>query len=152
MTLREAITAALDEADAAGDEVRASTLRLVLAAVKDRDVSARAKDCTNGCEEREILGLLEQMSRQRDESSRAYDEQGRPDLAEREREEIRVIKGFLPKQMRDEEVAAAAAGVVDELDASGLKDIGRCMGVLKERYAGRMDFTKAGKTVKELLS
>ncbi len=152
MDMRQHIASALADAEAGGDDVRASTLRLVLAAVKDRDWSARARDDANGCPEAEIRAILARMVEQREESSRAYDAAGRPDLAEREREEIRIITGLLPKQMADEEISTAASAVVDELDATGLKDIGRCMGTLKARYQGCMDFTKAGKVVRDMLS
>ncbi len=151
MSIREQIATALDHV-AEGDEVSASTLRLALAAIKDRDLNARARDEADGCAECEVLELLEQMVEQRIESARAYDDGGRPDLAEREREEIRILSRFMPEQMCDTEIRTAASEVVDELDASGLKDIGRCMGALKQRYEGRMDFTKAGKHVKDILS
>lgn len=152
MSLREKISQALTQSMKARDQVRTSTLRLIQCAIKDRDIAARAEDRTSGCDEAEILTILAKMVRQREESAKIYDDAGRPELAESERDEMAVILEFLPKPMAEEEIRTAAGAVVEELSASGLKDIGKCMGALKARYSGRMDFAKAGQAVKELLS
>ena len=153
-TLRERITHALAavEADPEADGVRKATLRLILCAVRDRDASERAADRTMGCCESEISAILAQMVAQRKASAIGYEDAGRPELAERERAEIAVISEFLPRPLDDKELAAAAAEVVDRLGASGLKDLGRCMGELKARYDGRLDPAKAGAAVKSLLT
>lgn len=136
----------------AGDKARLSTLRLVSAAVKDRDIAARAEDRCTGCEETEIMSILQKLVKQREDSADTYEKAGRLDLAEAERAEIEVLREFLPKPMDDGEIAEAAKTVVTELEASGLKDMGRVMGELKSRYAGRMDFGQAGAKVKTLLA
>jgi len=127
-----------------------STLRLVNAAIKDRDIAVR----TSG-EERvsdsEVLDILAKMIKQRRESVKTYEEAGRLELAQGEQEEIDIIASFLPKQLGAEEIEKACREVVGEIGAVGLKDMGRTMGTLKERYAGQMDFAKAGAIVKELL-
>jgi len=151
MTLRERIAADLKAAMKEKDAVKRSTLRLIQTAIKDRDIAARAEDRCMGCEDGEILTILAKMLRQREESSKAFEEGGRTELAEREREEMEIIRAYMPRQMSDEEIAEAAGEVVEALDATGLKDMGRCMGALKERYQGQMDFAKAGAHVKEML-
>ncbi|MEM1140017.1 MAG: GatB/YqeY domain-containing protein [Pseudomonadota bacterium] len=128
--------------------VRASTLRLILAAIKDREIAARAEDRCSGITDDEVLQLLSKMVKQRVESATTYEENGRLDLADRERQEIDIIEEFMPRQLDDQEIEAAVSAVVTDIGASGLKDIGRCMGVLKERYAGSMDFSKASALVK----
>lgn len=134
------------------DALRVSTLRLVSAAIKDRDIAARAEDRCSGCEDSEILSILQKLAKQRDESADTYEKAGRLDLAEREREEAEIVREYLPQPMEEAEIERAARSVVEELNASGLKDMGRCMGTLKERYTGRMDFSKAGAKIKTLLS
>ena len=133
------------------DTLRVSTLRLIAAAVKDRDIAARAEDRCTGCAEEEILAILTKLVKQREESAQTYEKAGRLDLAEREREEAEIVRAYLPRQMEAGEIADAARTVVAELNATGLKDMGKCMGALKDRYAGRMDFSAAGKEVKTLL-
>ena len=152
MSLRERITEEMKSALKAGDKARLSTLRLVSAAVKDRDIAARAEDRCTGCEEPEIMSILQKLVKQREDSADTYEKAGRLDLAEAERAEIEVLREFLPKPMDDGEIAEAAKTVVTELEASGLKDMGRVMGELKSRYAGRMDFGQAGAKVKTLLA
>ncbi|PWE16918.1 glutamyl-tRNA amidotransferase [Marinicauda salina] len=151
MSLRDSIQDDLNEAMKARDQVRVSTLRLIQAAIKDRDISARSEDRCEGCADQEIMALLQKLVKQREESAETYEKAGRLDLAERERAEAEIVREYLPRPMADREIADAAREVVDELDASGLKDMGKCMGALKERYAGRMDFSKAGQEVKTLL-
>jgi uncharacterized protein YqeY len=151
MTLRDQIMSDLKDAMRAKDSVRVSTLRLIQAAVKDRDIAARAADNCDGCGQAEIQAILQKLVKQREESAETYESAGRLDLAERERREADIVREYLPEPMDDGQIAEAARQVVDELDASGLKDMGKCMGALKERYAGRMDFSLAGAKVKTLL-
>jgi uncharacterized protein YqeY len=151
MSLRDQISTDLKDAMRAKDAVRLSTLRLIQAAVKDRDIAARAADRCDGCGHAEIQAILQKLVKQREESADTYESAGRLDLAERERQEAEIVREYLPEPMDDGEIAKAALHVVDELDASGLKDMGRCMGALKERYSGRMDFSVAGQEVKTLL-
>ncbi len=151
MSLRDRIQADLKDAMRNKDQLRLATLRLIQAAVKDRDIAARAEDRCDGCGQGEIMALLQKLVKQREESADTYEQAGRLDLAERERTEAAIVREYLPEPMDDKEIADAARGVVDELDAAGLKDMGKCMGALKERYTGRMDFSQAGKEVKTLL-
>jgi len=149
--LRDVINASLKDALKAQDKRRLGTLRLINAAIKDRDIDARGHG-RDPLSDDELLGLLTKMVKQREESAKIYEEAGRADLATQEREEIDVILGFLPKQMSDAESKAAIAAVIAEIGAHGLKDMGRTMAALKERYTGVMDFGKASGTVKELLT
>ncbi len=149
--LRDELTDALKVAMKAKDPRRVSTLRLILAAVKDRDIAVRSEGNTDGVPDAEILQLLTKMVRQRRDSIKLYEEGGRVDLAERESEEITVIEGFLPRQLDQAEIEAAVREVVAELGATGLKDMGRTMAALKARYAGCMDFGKTSAMVKEML-
>ncbi|MFQ5563661.1 MAG: GatB/YqeY domain-containing protein [Parvularculaceae bacterium] len=150
--LREDIGAALKEAmKAKGQKLRVSTLRLINAAIKDRDIAARGEDRCEGVSDEEILAILAKMVKQREESSKAYEDGARPDLAEQERAEIDVIREFMPRQLSEDEIKGAVAEVIKEFDASGLKDMGKCMGALKERYSGAMDFSRAGALMKEAL-
>lgn len=137
---------------AQNSKLRTATLRLINAAIKDRDIAARGDDRCEGATDEEILGILTKMVKQREESASAFDKGCRPELAEQERSEIEVIREFLPRQMSDEELRSAVKGVIAEYEASGLKDMGKCMGALKERYNGSMDFGRAGKLMKESLS
>jgi len=150
--IRERINSALKEAVKSQAKIRMSTLRLINAAIKDRDIASRTNGESEGVDDAEVLGILAKMIKQRDESAVTYEQAGRLELAEQERDEIEVIKEFMPKQLNEDEIAAACQKVVQDLDADGLKDMGRTMGALKERYSGQMDFGKASKTVKGLLS
>lgn len=152
MSIRERILADLKSAMKNKDAVRLSTLRLVSTAIKDRDIAARAEDRCQGCESGEILTILQKLAKQRDESAETYEKAGRLDLAEKERAEAEIVREYLPKPMDDEEIEDAARVVVEELGATGLKDMGKCMGALKERYTGRMDFSQAGAKIKNLLT
>ncbi len=136
----------------AKDQLAVATLRLILAALKDRDIAARGKGNCDGVGEDEILELLQKMVRQRRESIEAYSNGGRQDLADREAAEIEVIKRFLPKELDEAEVRSAIDQTISELEASSIKDMGKVIGTLKERYAGRMDFGKASQLVKERLA
>lgn len=142
----------LKSAMRSGETIRVSTIRLAQAAVKEVDIAARAKDRGDGATDDEILDILAKMIRQRVESAKTYEDAGRLDLAERERQEILVLRDFLPPQMKGDEVRRAAQAVAAEMDAKCLKDMGKCMGALKTRYAGRMDFAEAGAVLKEMLS
>ncbi|MBS7541752.1 GatB/YqeY domain-containing protein [Ancylobacter oerskovii] len=149
--LREKINTSLKESMKAGDKLRLGTLRLINAAIKDRDIEARGQG-KDPLSDDDLLGLLTKMVKQREESAKVYEEAGRVDLATQEREEIAVIHSFLPAQMSEAESQAAIAAVIAEIDAHGLKDMGRTMAALKERYTGVMDFGKASGAVKALLT
>jgi uncharacterized protein YqeY len=150
--LRARLNDDLKSALKAKDQLAVATLRLILAALKDRDIAARGKGKSDGVGEEEILELLQKMVRQRRDSIEAYSNGGRQDLAEREAAEIEVIKRFLPKQLDETEVESAIDQTITELEASSIKDMGKVIGTLKERYAGRMDFGKASRLVKERLA
>ncbi len=149
--LRDEINTSLKDAMKAQDKLRLGTLRLVNAAIKDRDIDQRGHG-KDPLTDDELLGLLTKMIKQREESAKVYEEAGRVDLATQEREEIAVIASFLPQQMSEAESQAAITAVIAEIDAHGLKDMGRTMAALKERYTGVMDFGKASGTVKTLLT
>ncbi|CDO58725.1 Transamidase GatB domain protein [Candidatus Phaeomarinobacter ectocarpi] len=149
--MRDTFKAALKDALKAGDKRRLATLRLITAAIKDRDINARSEG-KDPVSDGEILQILAKMIKQRRESATTYEEAGRLELATQEREEIEIIEGFLPQQLGEDEVEAACKEVIAELGADGLKDMGKCMGVLKDKYAGQMDFAQASKSVKDLLS
>ncbi|EAQ04997.1 GatB/YqeY domain protein [Pseudooceanicola batsensis HTCC2597] len=133
------------------DTEKLSTLRLINAAIKDRDISARGEGREDGVDEAEVLAILGKMVKQRQESARAYEEGGRIDLAEQERTEIGYIEEFLPRQLSDEEVAKAVDAAIAETGASSIRDMGKVMGALKARYTGQMDFGAAGPMVKARL-
>lgn len=151
-TLRDKINDQVKVAMKARDKRRTSTLRLITAAFKDRDIQNRGTGKDESLDEAGLLGILGKMIKQRQESAKTYDEGGRPELAEGEREEITIIEEFMPKQMSADEQAKAVAQVVKELDCTGLKDMGRAMAALKDKFAGQMDMGKASGMVKELLS
>lgn len=151
--LRQRIESALKDAMLArSDKARIATLRLVTAAIKDRDIAARAEDRCEGVSDDEILGLLTKMVKQREDSAEAYESGCRPDLAEQERAEIGVIQEFLPRQMSEAEIEAAVVEAIAEFGATGLKDIGKLMATLKTRHAGAMDFGRAGALLKKRLA
>lgn len=148
--MREAISRALKEAMKARDAARTGTLRMISAAIKDRDIAARGKSKA-GASDDELVAALSKMIRQREESARLYDEGGRPELAAKERSEIEVIRGFLPKQMAEEKIRAAAHAAIAETGASSARDMGKVMALLKQRHSGSMDFGKASAVVKGML-
>ena len=152
MGLREQFNDALKEAMKAKEQRRVSTLRLVLAALKDRDIANRTEESRAGIGDDEILLLLAKMIKQREESAATYEGAKRPELAAAEREEIAIIQGFLPKQLSEKEVEDAVKAAITEAGAASMKDMGKVMAILKERHAGRMDFAKASGTVKTLLT
>lgn len=149
--LRERITKDMKEAMKARDSQRLATLRLIMAAVKDRDIASRGDDGSEGVSEADILSILDKMIRQREDSARTYEEAGRLELAEQERAESQIIAEFLPKQLSAEEVTAAVDAALKEANATSIRDMGKVMGVLKTRYAGQMDFGKVGGEVKKRL-
>ncbi len=148
--MRELLAEAMKTAMRSKDAIGLSTLRLINAAVHDRDIANRGAS-KGPITDEEIVGVLGKMVKQREESARIYDEAGRGELAERERQEIGVIRQFLPAQLGEEAVRDACRQVVEEIGAEGLRDIGRCMSALKAKYPGKMDFSKANGIVKELL-
>ena len=150
--LREQLNDALKVSMKTRDKRRTATLRLILAAIKDRDIAARGSDKPEPVSDEEILSLLAKMVKQRRETIEVCEKAGRSKLAEQENAEIEIIKSYLPQQLSSTEAADACREVIAEIEAAGIKDMGRTMGVLKERYAGRMDFAQASKLVKELLS
>ena len=148
---RTRLNEALKEAMRAKNPRAVSTLRLILAALKDRDIAARGRGVTDGINEEEILSMLQTMIKQRREAIALYEQGGRLELAEQEREEIGIIETFLPKQFDDAEVRNVVAAVIADIGATGIKDMGRTMAELRSRYAGQMDFGKASGYVKEKL-
>jgi hypothetical protein len=144
--LRDDINNALKTAMKAQDARRVSTLRMVNATIKNADIEARTSGKALGDDE--LNALMAKMIKQRQESVELYDKGGRADLAGQEREEIAIISSFMPKQMSDDEITAAIAAAVQETGAASMKDMGRVMAALKQRYTGKMDFAKAGGLVK----
>ncbi|WP_353347078.1 GatB/YqeY domain-containing protein [Aquicoccus sp. SU-CL01552] len=152
MDMRTRVNTALKQAMKEKAVARLSTLRLINAAIKDRDIAARGSgEDDGGVSDAEVLAILGKMTKQRQESARAYEEGGRLDLAERERQEIAVIEEFLPRQLSDDEVEKAVREAVSETGASSIRDMGKVMATLKARYTGQMDFGKAGPQVKDQL-
>ena len=149
--MRDRITAALKESMLAKDKLRTGTVRLMLAAIKDRDIALRSEDGADGLDDAGIMSLLVKMVKQREESAATYETAGRMELAETERAEIGVIKEFLPKPLTADEVEAAIKKAMAETRASSIRDMGKVMGVLKSQYAGRMDFGAVGGRVKAAL-
>lgn len=148
--LRDRINEGMKEAMKSGDKLRVSTLRLVNAAIKNAEIEARTASKKFG--EDELLGLLQKMIKQRQESVELYDKGGRKELADQERGEIKIIQEFLPQQMSEEEAKAAIAEVIKQEGASSIKDMGKVMNALRTAYAGRMDFGKASALVKQQLA
>lgn len=148
--LRDKLALAQKDASKEEDPVRFCTLRLVHAAIKDRDLAHRANG-KDPVSDDDITGILFQMLKQRKESSRLYEEKGRPDLAAQERQEMAVIREFLPAQLPEDKIREVCASVVEETGAQGLRDMGRCIETLKDRYSGQMDFSKASGVVKDML-
>jgi len=149
--LREKLSEAMKEAMKAKETRRLSTVRLIQTAIKDRDIANRGtgKDAAT---DDEILQILQKMVKQREESAKIYEDNARPELAAQEREEIAVIKSFMPEQISDEKASEIVASVIAEIGAAGMKDMGKVMAILRERYAGQMDFAKASGTIKAQMS
>jgi len=152
MDLRASIMAATKQAMKDKAANRLSTLRLISAAIKDRDIAARAEGNDEGVGDDELLAILGKMTRQRSESAKTYEEAGRIDLAERELEEITVIEEFLPRQLDEGEVDAAIDAAIRTVGAASIRDMGKVMGELKGKYTGQMDFGSVGAKVKGKLS
>jgi hypothetical protein len=152
VSLRIALNEALKQAVRTRDALATSVLRLILAALKDRDIAQRTNGQSDGLSDAEIVGMLQSMIKQRRESIKMYEQGGRPELADKEAAEIAVIEGFLPKQLSDDEIRTVVDAVIVEIGATSLKDIGKVMTVLRERHPGSMDFAKASAITKAALS
>jgi uncharacterized protein YqeY len=151
MTLRTQITDAMKDAMRAKEEATLGAVRLIMAELKKRDIDARPKGLADGIPDEEILGMLQGMIKQRRESIELYDKGNRPELAEKERGEIAIIERFLPQQLSEAEQDAAIKDTIAAIGASGVKDMGRTMAALRERYPGQLDPAKASQAVKKLL-
>jgi hypothetical protein len=148
--MRERFTTEMKEAMKAGDKRKLGTVRLVLAALKDKDIEARGAG-RGPSTEAEILALLQKMIKQRQESMVMYEQGKRPELAQQEKEEAEIIASFLPKQMNDADTKAAVEAAISETGAASMKDMGKVVSLLRDKYAGQMDFGRASGLVKELL-
>ncbi|MAU50881.1 MAG: glutamyl-tRNA amidotransferase [Roseovarius sp.] len=151
MDLRERVGKALKQAMKDKDQSRLATLRLINAAIKDQEIAQRGTEDATPLGDADIMAILAKMTKQRNESVRAYEEGGRLDLAERERAEIKVIEEFLPRQLDEAEIAEAIDRAIADVGASSIRDMGKIMGKLKERHAGQMDFGAVGGQVKARL-
>ncbi|MCU0831008.1 MAG: GatB/YqeY domain-containing protein [Rhizobiaceae bacterium] len=148
--MREILSSAFKDAMKRQDKRCMATLRLIQAAIHDRDIANRGQG-KDPIEDAEIIGVLAKMIKQREESLAIYAANNRPELAEQEREEIAIITRFLPAQLCEAEMRQVCEEIVTDVNAAGLRDMGKCMAALKERYAGKMDFTQASSMVKDLL-
>ncbi|MHA1525151.1 MAG: GatB/YqeY domain-containing protein [Alphaproteobacteria bacterium] len=151
MSLPEEITTALKQAIKAQDKRRMATLRLISAAIKDREIALRGSSEAGPVGDDQVLEILAKMVRQREESIKIYEEAGRLELATQEAQEITIVREFMPQQMDAEQTETACQALVAELGATGMKDMGACMSALKERFAGQMDFAKASAVIRGLL-
>lgn len=151
MDMRLRVNTALKQAMRDKATMRLATLRLINAAIKDQEIAMRGDDQETAVGDAEVLSILSKMTKQRQESARVYEEGGRLDLAEREMQEISVIEEFLPKQLNDDQVAAAIGKAVDQIGAESIRDMGKVMAELKGKYTGQMDFGKVGPMVKARL-
>ena len=149
--MREAINSAIKDAMRSKDKLRLSTLRLVNAAIKDKDIALRTEDRPEGVSSSEILQILGKMVKQRQESAKAYEEGGRLELAEQELSEITIIEEFLPRQLSDDEVKKVIKDTIASVGANSIRDMGKVMGSLKGQYTGQLDFGKAGAMIKKIL-
>lgn len=152
MSLRTRFTDEMKKAMIAKEARRLSTIRLILSALKDRDIAARPSGVTDGIPEDQILSMLSGMVKQRRESIEQYEKGNRPDLVQQEAEEITVIESFMPKQMSEDEVKAVVEKIIAETGATSVKDLGKVMAELKSKYAGQMDFSKASALAKGKLA
>ena len=149
--MRSELDENLKEAIKSQEKQRVATLRLINAAIKDRDIAVRSEENTEGVSDDEIILILSNMVKQRKQSIIQYEEGGRIELAEREREEIKIIQEFLPNQLTNKEIQAEISKIIDAEDQLSIKDMGKIMGELKNKFSGRMDFGKASEIVKALL-
>ena len=150
--MRDILDKSLKDAMRARDTQKISTIRLINAAIKDRDIAVRSEDNLEGVSDEEILSILSKMIKQRKESAKQYEEGGRLELAQQELEEIEIIENFLPRQLDLNETEQIVKKIILEINANSLRDMGKVMSLLKENYSGKMDFGKAGVVAKELLS
>ena len=150
--MRDILRKSLKDAMRARDTQKISTIRLINAAIKDRDIAIRSEDNLEGVSDEEILSILSKMIKQRKESAKQYEEGGRLELAQQEFEEIEIIENFLPRQLDLNEIEQIVKKIILEINANSLRDMGKVMSLLKENYSGKMDFGKAGVVAKELLS
>lgn len=150
--MRDILDKSLKDAMRARDSQKISTIRLINAAIKDRDIAVRSEDNLEGVSDEEILSILSKMIKQRQESAKQYEEGGRLELAQQELEEIEIIENFLPRQLDLNEIEQIVKKIILEINANSLRDMGKVMSLLKENYSGKMDFGKAGVVAKELLS
>jgi uncharacterized protein YqeY len=151
MGLRDQLNTAVKEAMKARDQKRLGTLRLIQANIKDKDIAGRTEESREGISDDEILALFGKLIKSREDSIALYEKGGRPELADAEKAEIAILREFMPRQLDETETKAAIAAVVAETGAASLKDMGKVMAALKERYTGTMDFGKAGAMVKAQL-
>ena len=152
MAIRDEISAGLKAAMKSKDTARLATLRLISAAIKDKDIDKRSDGGEAGVTAEDVLAILSKMVKQRQESARAYEEGGRLELAEKELNEIKIIEGFLPRQLDEAETDAAIDEAISQAAATSIRDMGKVMGLLKEKFTGQMDFGKVGPAVKTKLS
>ena len=150
--MRDILDKSLKDAMRARDTQKISTIRLINAAIKDRDIAIRSEDNLEGVSDEEILSILSKMIKQRKESAKQYEEGGRLELAQQEFEEIEIIENFLPRQLDLNETEQIVKKIILEINANSLRDMGKVMSLLKENYSGKMDFGKAGVVAKDLLS
>lgn len=151
-TLRERVDTALKQAMRDKDTARLATLRLINAAIKDQEIAARSNDGETQLGDDDVLAILSKMTKQRQESVRAYEEGGRIDLAEREQQEAEIIAEFLPRQLDEAEAEAAIDAAIAETEATSIRDMGKVMGALKAKYTGQLDFGAIGPKIKDRLS
>lgn len=149
--IRETLKKELIEALKEKNETKTATIRLINAAIKDKDIEVRPKGNTDGIDETAILSLLQSMIKQRKESIEMYKKGNREDLVQKEQAEIDIIQSFLPKQMSEDDMKKAIQEIITEVSASSVKDMGKVMGALKQKYAGKMDFSQASQVIKTLL-
>ena len=149
--MRDEISRSMKDALKAGDKVALSTIRLIAAALKDRDITARGNGISEGIGDDEILSMLQTMIKQRRESSMMYRDAGRIELAETEDKEIKIIQDFLPEQLSEDEISTAIETAISQITAVSVKDMGKVMAYLKQEYAGKMDFSKISIQVKKAL-
>lgn len=152
MGMKDKIALALKDAMRSKEQARLSTLRLINAAIKDREIALRGEDGGGELADTDILAIMGKMVKQRQESARAYEEGGRLELAEKELSEVSVIEEFLPRQLSPEEVTEAVAAAIAKVGASSIRDMGRVMGELKGKYTGQMDFGTVGPMIKDKLA
>lgn len=151
MTLRARIAIELKQATKSRDTLRLSTLRLINATIKDREIARRGEDETQEIQDSDIIAIIGRMVKQRQESARAFEEGGRMELAEKERAEIAILEDFLPRQMTESEIHAVIEAEIESSGANSIRDMGRVMAALKERYTGQVDFGKVGPMVRNRL-